>query len=120
MTREQLNANLEVEEFREGKDLDGVTEQNKAPKKLLENEEMSYVTENRAHAHELLLERGRFRRMPLNSGPAGESGDSLVNPDRLLLEGLETVMKIQESQKRKNREANNPWLFSCLKGLTVA
>lgn len=73
MTREQLNANLEVEEgFTERKDLDGVIVQSKAQKKLPENEEMSYVTENRAHAEELLLERGRFR-MPLNGGRAEES-----------------------------------------------
>lgn len=68
MTREKLNVNLEAEEeFTEGKDLDGVIVQSKAQKKLLENEEMSYVTENQAHADELFLEGGRFRGMPLNS-----------------------------------------------------
>lgn len=47
MTREKLNVNLEPEEeFTEGKDLDGVIVQNKAQKRLLENKEMSYVTES--------------------------------------------------------------------------
>lgn len=45
MTRKQLHATLLVqEEFTEGKDLDGVIVQGKAPKKLLENEEMNHVT----------------------------------------------------------------------------
>lgn len=75
----------------------------------------------KGQTNEPLFEENRFRRMSLDGEQAGESWESLVKLNILLLEGMESVKKTeQEGQKRKNRGANNPWLFSCLKGLTVA